>query len=123
MHLLQGNSGDNRQQEIAEISRNLKNLARELKVPIIALSQLNRAAEAREDKRPRLGDLRESGAIEQDADIVMMIYRDDYYNPATEKPGVAEINIVKNRSGSTGKVDLYFSKEYTTFTNYSKQSE
>ena len=123
IQLMQGNSGDNRQQEIAEISRNLKNLARELKVPIIALSQLNRAAEAREDKRPRLGDLRESGAIEQDADIVMMIYRDDYYNPATEKPGVAEINIVKNRSGSTGKVDLYFSKEYTQFTNYSKQSE
>ena len=122
IQLMQGNSGDNRQQEIAEISRNLKGLARELKVPIIALSQLNRAAEAREDKRPRLGDLRESGAIEQDADIVMMIYRDDYYNPATEKPGVAEINIVKNRSGSTGKVDLYFSKEYTQFTNYSNQS-
>ena len=122
IQLMQGNSGDNRQQEIAEISRNLKGLARELKVPIIALSQRNRAAEAREDKRPRLGDLRESGAIEQDADIVMMIYRDDYYNPATEKPGVAEINIVKNRSGSTGKVDLYFSKEYTQFTNYSKQS-
>ena len=122
IQLMQGNSGDNRQQEIAEISRNLKGLARELKVPIIALSQLNRAAEAREDKRPRLGDLRESGAIEQDADIVMMIYRDDYYNPATEKPGVAEINIVKNRSGSTGKVDLYFSKEYTQFTNYSKQT-
>ena len=123
IQLMQGNSGDNRQQEIAEISRNLKGLARELKVPIIALSQLNRAAEAREDKRPRLGDLRESGAIEQDADIVMMIYRDDYYNPATEKPGVAEINIVKNRSGSTGKVDLYFSKEYTQFTNYSNQPE
>ena len=118
IQLMQGNSGDNRQQEIAEISRNLKGLARELNVPIIALSQLNRAAEAREDKRPRLGDLRESGAIEQDADIVMMIYRDDYYNPATERPGVAEINIVKNRSGSTGKVDLYFSKEYTQFTNY-----
>ena len=123
IQLMQGNSGDNRQQEIAEISRNLKNLARELKVPIIALSQLNRAAEAREDKRPRLGDLRESGAIEQDADIVMMIYRDDYYNPATEKPGVAEINIVKNRSGSTGKVDLYFSNEYPQFTKYSQQSE
>ena len=120
---MQGLSGDNRQQEIAEISRNLKNLARELKVPILALSQLNRAAEAREDKRPRLGDLRESGAIEQDADIVMMLYRDDYYNPATERPGVAEVNIVKHRSGSTGKVDLYFSKEYTQFSNYSIQEE
>ncbi len=123
LQLMQGLSGDNRQQEIAEISRNLKNLARELKVPIVALSQLNRAAEAREDKRPRLGDLRESGAIEQDADIVMMLYRDDYYNPATERPGVAEVNIVKHRSGSTGKVDLYFSKEYTQFSNYSKQEE
>jgi len=123
LQLMQGLSGDNRQQEIAEISRNLKNLARELKVPIIALSQLNRAAEAREDKRPRLGDLRESGAIEQDADIVMMLYRDDYYNAATERPGVAEVNIVKHRSGSTGKVDLYFSKEYTQFSNYSKQEE
>ena len=123
LQLMQGMSGDNRQQEIAEISRNLKNLARELKVPIIALSQLNRAAEAREDKRPRLGDLRESGAIEQDADIVMMLYRDDYYNPATETPGVAEVNIVKHRSGSTGKVDLYFSKEYTQFSNYSRQQD
>ena len=123
LQLMQGLSGDNRQQEIAEISRNLKNLARELKVPILALSQLNRAAEAREDKRPRLGDLRESGAIEQDADIVMMLYRDDYYNPATERPGVAEVNIVKHRSGSTGKVDLYFSREYTQFSNYSKQEE
>ena len=123
LQLMQGMSGDNRQQEIAEISRNLKNLARELKVPIIALSQLNRAAEAREDKRPRLGDLRESGAIEQDADIVMMLYRDDYYNPGTERPGVAEVNIVKHRSGSTGKVDLYFSKEYTQFSNYSRQEE
>ncbi|MFL2648126.1 MAG: replicative DNA helicase [Candidatus Actinomarinales bacterium] len=123
LQLMQGLSGDNRQQEIAEISRNLKNLARELKVPILALSQLNRAAEAREDKRPRLGDLRESGAIEQDADIVMMLYRDDYYNPATERPGVAEVNIVKHRSGSTGRVDLYFSKEYTQFSNYSKQQD
>ena len=123
LQLMQGLSGENRQQEIAEISRNLKNLARELKVPILALSQLNRAAEAREDKRPRLGDLRESGAIEQDADIVMMLYRDDYYNPASERPGVAEVNIVKHRSGSTGKVDLYFSKEYTQFSNYSKQEE
>ncbi len=123
LQLMQSSSGDNRQQEIAEISRNLKNLARELKVPILALSQLNRAAEAREDKRPRLGDLRESGAIEQDADIVMMLYRDDYYNPGTEIPGVAEVNIVKNRSGQTGKVELFFSKEFTQFSNYSKKEQ
>tara|TARA_B100001109_G_scaffold100756_1_gene82174 strand:- start:9452 stop:10813 length:1362 start_codon:yes stop_codon:yes gene_type:complete len=123
LQLMQSSSGDNRQQEIAEISRNLKNLARELKVPILALSQLNRAAEAREDKRPRLGDLRESGAIEQDADIVMMLYRDDYYNPGTDVPGVAEVNIVKNRSGMTGKVELFFSKEFTQFSNYSRQEQ
>ena len=123
LQLMQSSSGDNRQQEIAEISRNLKNLARELRVPILALSQLNRAAEAREDKRPRLGDLRESGAIEQDADIVMMLYRDDYYNSGTEIPGVAEVNIVKNRSGQTGKVELFFSKEFTQFSNYSKQEQ
>ena len=123
LQLMQSSSGDNRQQEIAEISRNLKNLARELRVPILALSQLNRAAEAREDKRPRLGDLRESGAIEQDADIVMMLYRDDYYNPGTEIPGVAEVNIVKNRSGQTGNVELFFSKEFTQFSNYSKQEQ
>ena len=123
LQLMQSTSGDNRQQEIAEISRNLKNLSRELRVPILALSQLNRAAEAREDKRPRLGDLRESGAIEQDADIVMMLYRDDYYNPGTEIPGVAEVNIVKNRSGQTGKVELFFSKEFTQFSNYSKQEQ
>ena len=123
LQLMQSSSGDNRQQEIAEISRNLKNLARELKVPILALSQLNRAAEAREDKRPRLGDLRESGAIEQDADIVMMLYRDDYYNPGTDVPGVAEVNIVKNRTGMTGKVELFFSKEFTQFSNYSKQEQ
>jgi replicative DNA helicase len=123
LQLMQSSSGDNRQQEIAEISRNLKNLARELKVPILALSQLNRAAEAREDKEPRLGDLRESGAIEQDADIVMMLYRDDYYNPGTDVPGVAEVNIVKNRSGMTGKVELFFSKEFTQFSNYSRQEQ
>ena len=123
LQLMQSSSGDNRQQEIAEISRNLKNLARELKVPILALSQLNRAAEAREDKRPRLGDLRESGAIEQDADIVMMLYRDDYYNPGTDVPGVAEVNILKNRSGMTGKVELFFSKEFTQFSNYSRQEQ
>ena len=121
LQLMQGSSGDNRQQEIADISRNLKNLAKELKVPIIAVSQLNRAAEAREDKRPRLGDLRESGAIEQDADIVLMLYRDDYYNPASESPGVAEINIVKNRSGETGRIDMAFMKEFTQFADLARQ--
>ena len=121
LQLMQGSSGDNRQQEIADISRNLKNLAKELRVPIIAVSQLNRAAEAREDKRPRLGDLRESGAIEQDADIVLMLYRDDYYNPASESPGVAEINIVKNRSGETGRIDMAFMKEFTQFADLARQ--
>ena len=121
LQLMEGSSGDNRQQEIANISRNLKNLAKELNVPIIAVSQLNRAAEAREDKRPRLGDLRESGAIEQDADIVMMLYRDDYYDPASELKGIAEVNIVKNRSGETGKISMNFQKEFTQFNDLARQ--
>ena len=121
LQLMEGSSGDNRQQEIANISRNLKNLAKELDVPIIAVSQLNRAAEAREDKRPRLGDLRESGAIEQDADIVMMLYRDDYYDPASELKGIAEVNIVKNRSGETGKISMNFQKEFTQFNDLARQ--
>ena len=121
LQLMEGSSGDNRQQEIANISRNLKNLAKELDVPIIAVSQLNRAAEAREDKRPRLGDLRESGAIEQDADIVMMLYRDDYYDPASELMGIAEVNIVKNRSGETGKINMNFQKEFTQFNDLARQ--
>jgi len=107
---------DNRQQEISEISRALKILAKDMKIPVVALSQLNRAAETREDKRPKLADLRESGAIEQDADLVMFIYRDEYYFPdKTEKPGIAEIIISKNRHGSTGNVDLGFDKEFTLF--------
>jgi replicative DNA helicase len=109
---------ENRQQEIAEISRNLKNLARELHVPIIAASQLNRALESREDKRPRLGDLRESGAIEQDSDVVMFIYRHEYYHPeAQEALGVAEVNIAKHRSGATGRVDMTFLPEFTLFSD------
>ena len=120
---MQGSAGDNRQQEIADISRNLKNLARELNVPIIAVSQLNRAAEAREDKRPRLGDLRESGAIEQDADIVMMLYRDDYYDPTSELEGIAEVNIVKNRSGETGKISMGFQKEFTQFNDLARTQQ
>ena len=107
---------DNRQQEISEISRALKILAKDMKIPVVALSQLNRAAETREDKRPKLADLRESGAIEQDADLVMFIYRDEYYFPEkTEKPGIAEIIVSKNRHGSTGNVDLGFDKEFTLF--------
>lgn len=107
---------DNRQQEIAEISRALKILAKDMKIPVVALSQLNRGLESREDRRPRLADLRESGAIEQDADLVMFIYRDEYYYPeTTEKPGIAEVIVGKNRHGSTGSADLGFVKEFTMF--------
>lgn len=109
---------DNRQQEISEISRALKILAKDMKIPVVALSQLNRSVETRDDKRPRLADLRESGAIEQDADLVMFIYRDEYYYPdKTEKPGIAEIIVSKNRHGSTGSVDLGFTREITLFRN------
>jgi len=111
---------DNRQQEISEISRSLKVLAKEINVPVITLSQLSRAAETRTDHRPILSDLRESGAIEQDADIVMFIYRDDYYNPETEKQNIAEIIIAKHRSGSTGTVELSWLGQYTKFVNLEK---
>ena len=119
LQLMQGPGiSETRQQEIADISRSLKNLARELRIPIIAVSQLNRALEQRENKRPRLGDLRESGAIEQDADIVIFIYRDEYYNPGSDQPGLAEINIAKHRSGAVGTVMMNFAAEFTRFRNY-----
>ncbi|MFO8145010.1 MAG: replicative DNA helicase [Candidatus Syntrophosphaera sp.] len=109
---------DNRQQEIAEISRALKILAKDMKIPVVALSQLNRLLESREDKRPRLADLRESGAIEQDADLVMFIYRDEYYyKEKSEKQGIAEIIVGKNRHGATGHTELGFVPEYTLFRN------
>jgi replicative DNA helicase len=118
LQLMQATTRENRQQEISEITRNLKNLARELEVPIIAVSQLNRSLETREDKRPRLSDLRESGAIEQDADIVMFIYRHEYYHPEdTDKRGLAEVIVAKHRSGQTGPVEMTFQPEFTRFAN------
>jgi replicative DNA helicase len=109
-------SRDSRQEQIAKISRRLKTLARELKVPIVALSQLNRAVESREDKRPRMADLRESGAIEQDADMVLLLHRPDYYD-ANDQPGIAELIVAKNRNGPTGSVKLTFLKNLTRFEN------
>ncbi|MBI3996270.1 MAG: DnaB-like helicase C-terminal domain-containing protein, partial [Candidatus Omnitrophica bacterium] len=106
---------ENRQQEISVISRSLKALARELNVPVIAVSQLSRAPERRESFRPRLSDLRESGAIEQDADVVLMLFREDYYNPNEENRGTAEVIIAKQRNGPTGTVKLAFLSEYTRF--------
>lgn len=118
LQLMQASNRENRQQEISEITRNLKNLARELEVPIIAVSQLNRSLESREDKRPRLADLRESGAIEQDADVVMFIYRHEYYHPEEqEKKGIAEVIVAKHRAGSTGPVEMTFQPEFTRFAN------
>lgn len=111
---------ENRQQEVTEISRNLKILARELKVPVVCASQLNRGVEMRSDKRPLLGDLRESGSIEQDADVVMFIYRDEVYNPDTEFKGEAELIIAKHRNGPTGKVRLAFMNQYTKFASIAK---
>ena len=110
-----GYSGENRQQAVSDISRMLKIMAKELQVPVLCLSQLSRANEKREDKRPMLSDLRESGAIEQDADIVMFLYRDDYYKEDSEKRNIAECIVAKNRHGETGKVELRWMPEYTTF--------
>lgn len=112
--------GENRATEISEISRSLKALAKELRVPVVALSQLNRALEQRPNKRPQMADLRESGAIEQDADLILAIYRDEVYNPDTPEKGVAEVNILKQRNGPIGTVKLTFLGEYTRFENYAQ---
>lgn len=123
LQLMQGRtskSGDNRQQEISEISRSLKALARELDVPVIALSQLSRSVESRQIKRPMLSDLRESGSLEQDADIVMFLYREDYYDPETENKNITEVIIAKHRNGPVDTVDLTFLKQFTKFGNLSR---
>ena len=112
-----GGRAESRQQEIAALSRNLKLLAREMNCPVIVLSQLSRKPEERQDKRPLLSDLRESGSIEQDADIVIFLYRDDYYNDNSEKPGVCEVNIAKHRSGELAKIDLTWVAKITKFSD------
>jgi len=116
LQLMEGGS-DNRVQELSKITRSLKGLARELNVPVVALSQLSRGVESRQNKRPMMSDLRESGAIEQDADLIMMLYRDEYYNPDTTDKGIAEVIIAKHRNGPVGTVKLLFQPEFTEFRN------
>ncbi|MDU3112460.1 MAG: replicative DNA helicase, partial [Megasphaera sp.] len=123
LQLMQGRNSESRQQEISEISRSLKALARELKVPLIALSQLSRSVESRQDKRPMLSDLRESGALEQDADIVSFLYREDYYDKETENQHITEVILAKHRNGPVGSVKLYFKNEFTLFLNLDTQHE
>jgi len=121
LQLMSGHNTDNRVQEVSEISRSLKILARELNVPVLALSQLSRGVENRPDKVPQLSDLRESGSIEQDADVVMFIYREDMYKGReSRRPNIAEIHIKKHRNGPTGQVDLYFDADKTSFRNLDK---
>ncbi|OOV34985.1 replicative DNA helicase, partial [Candidatus Synechococcus spongiarum LMB bulk10E] len=117
LQLMEGSNSDNRAQDLSVITRGLKQLARELQVPVVALSQLNRGVESRTNKRPMLSDLRESGSIEQDADLVLMIYRDEYYNPETPDKGLAEVIVTKHRNGPVGTVKLLFESQYTRFRN------
>lgn len=127
LQLMQGSSGpnrsENRQQEISEISRSLKALARELNVPVIALSQLSRGVEARQSKKPMLSDLRESGSLEQDADIVAFLYREDYYNPDTDKKNITEVIVAKHRNGPVDTVQLFFHKQFTKFIDLTTRTE
>ena len=118
-----GHRGENRQQEISFISRSLKGLARELNVPVIALSQLSRAVESRANNKPVLSDLRESGSIEQDADVVIFVYREDYYNEETDRQNIADLMVAKHRHGTTGTVSLYFRKELTQFRDLEVRRE
>jgi len=123
LQLMRGATRENRQQEISEISRSIKALAREINVPVIAVSQLSRAVEQREDHRPRLSDLRESGAIEQDADLVFLLFREEYYNPTEENKGISDVILAKQRNGPVGTVRLAFLSEYTKFSNLSRLEE
>jgi replicative DNA helicase len=117
LQLMEGSTPDNRVQELSRITRGLKGMARELNVPVMALSQLSRGVEARTNKRPMLSDLRESGSIEQDADLVLMIYRDEYYNPETADRGITEVIVAKHRNGPVGTVKLLFEPMFTRFRN------
>ena len=118
-----GGRFESRQQEISAISRGLKSIARELSVPVIALSQLNRDVENRDDHRPRMSDLRESGAIEQDADVIILLHRDDYFKPTEENAGLAQVIIAKQRNGPVGEVTLRFFREYMRFENFTRRAE
>ena len=121
LQLMEGSGSENRVQELSKVTRSLKGLARELNVPIIALSQLSRGVESRTNKRPMMSDLRESGALEQDADLIMMLYREEYYAPDTPDRGIAEVIVTKHRNGPVGTVKLLFEPQFTRFRNLAGQ--